>query len=1551
MLPFTSHHPYYTAENARGAVSCCGVHNHAQSKPAGAKAYPFASLRCPCDPPPPTMALAGAPVALRAPSTAPFPARPHPGRNPPSLLVVSASSSPPPPPSPAAADAPARKPFTYSRASPSVRWPDMDLSEYYSEPSSPHVPSFPIPMPPEEEAASVSTGDGLPAGVEVVDAGDGEGEEGGDGPLEASEERQSRTRAKKMTKLALKRAKDWRQRVQFLVDRILSLGPGEFVADVLDAKLVQMTPTDLCFVVKWVGRSSWHRALEMFEYLSLRRWHSAPAHNPRLLTTIISVLGRHRQDALAEEVFCRAMRPLSTSASAAELADVPPSAQVYNAMMGVHARAGRFERVQDLLELMRARGCEPDLVSFNTLINARAKSGRVPPGTAPQLLSEVRRSGLRPDTVTYNTLLSACSHGGTACLEDAVKVYADMEASGCKPDLWTYNVMVSVYGRCGMPQEAERLILELAENGFSPDAVTYNSLLFAYAREGDAEKVGKLCKDMEKAGFKKDEITYNTIIHMYGKQGRHDLAFQFYGEMKLVGCKPDAVTLTVLIDSLGKAGQIMEANDVMSEMLDSGVRPTLRTYSALICGYAKARMLVEAEQMFDHMLQSGIQPDNLAYSVMLDILLKAGNVRKMMVLYRDMVRSGFKPDRSLYMDIIVALKKCNKDDNAEEVVKDMEKVAKMGPQLISSILIKARYFDWGAEMLKHAVAQGYDLDEGDFATLLDSYSSAGMNEEAYALLEFLKEQCPNSHRMLSETSIIMLCKNRQLERALEEYSRMLRIGSLSTTLSVYESLITCCEENETFSEACQLFSDMTFFGVEPSQNIYRSMISIYCKIGFPETAQNLLHQAESAGLLFDNFSPHLIIVETYGKLKLWQRAESLVGRLRNQYQSKVNRKIWNALIHAYAESGRYEQARAIFNIMIRDGPSPSVDSVNGLMQALITDGRLEELYVVIQELQDMDFKISKSTILLMLDAFARAGNIFEVKKIYYGMKATGYLPTMHLYRSMINLLAHGKRVRDVELMVAEMEEAGFKPDLTIFNSMLKMYVKVEDFRKTADVYQKILSNGFQADEETYNTLIMMYCKDQRPEEGLSLFNEMKRQELEPKLDTYKSLLAACGRGQLWEQAENIFESLLSKGCRMDRSMYHVMMKIHRDSGNHSKAEHALFLMREGGIEPTIATMHLLMASYGTAGRAEEAESVLNSLKSSSLDLSTLPYMCVIDAYLKNGNYDMGVKKMLEMKADGLEPDHRIWTCFVHAASLCHETSHGIMLLNTLRDAGFDLPIRLLMEKAESLVIELDSFLDQLGSQENASFNFVNALEDLLWAFERRATALWVFQLAVRKGIYHHNVFRVAEKDWGADFRKLSAGAALVGLTLWLDHMQDASLQGVPESPKSVVLITGTALYNMVSLNNTLKAYLWEMGSPFLPCKTRTGLLVAKAHSLRMWLKDSSFCMDLELKDAPALPKSNSIQLIDGCFMRSGLVPAFKDIHEQLGQVGPKKFARLALLSDENRQKVITADIKGKKEKLEKMKKRGIVRARKPTRLRTGKIVRRRHQKHLQSTSG
>ncbi|KAK3042792.1 hypothetical protein RJ639_001065, partial [Escallonia herrerae] len=1410
------------------------------------------------------------------------------------------------------------KKFSYSRASPSVRWPHLKFTD--TQRNSPQTQFTFAPPPPTHAVEDANFPVNTPDFKDIEETHTEKGRS--DETLEVLG-RPSRTRAKKMTKLALKRAKDWRERVQFLTDRILGLKSEEFVADVLDDRKVQMTPTDFCFVVKWVGRSSWQRALEVYEWLNLRHWYSP---NARMLATILSVLGKANQEALAVEIFNRAEQGAGNAV------------QVYNAMMGVYARNGRFTKVQELLDLMRTRGCTPDLVSFNTLINARLKSGSVVANTVLELLTEVRKSGIRPDIITYNTLISACSRDSN--LEEAVKVFDDMEANKCQPDLWTYNAILSVYGRCGLSNKAERLFKEMESKGFSPDAVTYNSLLYAFAREGNIDKVKEIFEEMLKMGFGEDEMTYNTIIHMYGKHGHPDRALQLYRDMKTSGRGPDVVTFTVLIDSLGKANKITEAANVMSEMLDSGVKPTLRTYSALICGYAKAGKRSEAEETFHCMLRSGIRPDHLAYSVMLDIHLRSSETKKAMILYREMVQDGFTPDLALYEVMLRMLGREVKEEYVQKVVKDMENLCDLDPQVISSLLVKGGCFDYAAKMFRLAIIKGYDLDHQTLVSILSSYSSSGKHSEALELLGFLKENATGHDHLITEALIVIHCKAQKLDAALDEYRKSRNPGLFSGSVAMYESLIKCCEETQLFAEASQLFSDMRFIGLEPSQALYRSMTHMYCKMGFPETAHNLVDQAEVERDPVTDISLYVGLIEAYGKLKLLEKAESVVASLR-QRCSTVDRKAWNALLQTYATSGCYEKARAAFNTMMRDGPSPTVESIKSLMQALVIDGRLDELYVVIQELQDMGFKISKDSILLMLDAFAQAGNIFEVKKIYHGMKAAGYYPTMHLYRVMIGLLSRGKRVRDVEAMVSEMGEAGFNPDLAILNCLLKLYTSIEDFRKTIQVYQQIKEGGLKPDDDTYNTLIIMYCRDRRPEEGLLLMNGMMKEGLDPKLDTYKSLITAFGKQQMLEQAEKLFEKLRSEGYKLNRSFYHLMMKLYRSRGSDSQAEKLLVMMKEGGVEPTIATMHLLMISYGSSGHPMEAEKVLNNMKSTGQDIRALPYSSVIGAYLSNGDYEIGVQKLLEMKVEGVQPDHRVWTCFMRAASLCQVKSEALYLLNAMRDAGFDIPLKILTQNSESLVLEVDQCLEKLEPlEDNAAFNFVNALEDLLWAFELRATASWVFQLAIKRNIYHHDVFRVADKDWGADFRKLSGGAALVGLTLWLDHMQDASLEGFPESPKSVVLITGMSEYNNVSLNSTVKAYLWEMGSPFLPCKTRSGLLVAKAHSLRMWLKDSPFCLDLELKNSSTLPEKNSMQLIEGCYIRQGLVPAFKDINERLGLVRPKKFARLALLSDDKRDRAIRADIEGRKEKLAKLKMNGLARRKSMKKSRKRKFIRR-----------
>jgi pentatricopeptide repeat protein len=941
-------------------------------------------------------------------------------------------------------------------------------------------------------------------------------------------------------------------------------------------------------------------------------------------------------------------------------------------MMGVYARNGRFAEVRKLFDSMQECGLEPDLVSFNTLINARTKASSLGPGLALQLLNEVRQSGLRPDTITYNTLISACTQ--TSNLEDAMKVFYEMLKSECRPDLWTYNAMISVYGRCSMAQEAERLFDEVSVNGFIPDAVTYNALLSAFAKVGDVAKVEHVCNKMVQAGFKRDEITYNTIMNMYGRKGCLDVALCLYNEMKLDGCYPDVVTYTVLIDLLGKANRISEASEVMSRMVEAGLKPNVKTFNALICGYAKAGMRIEAEKAFDHMVQSGIKLDCMAYSVMLDVLLRSnGEIEKVMGLYRSMVKAGFSPDEHLYDVMLKSLMNGNEEDKIKEVINDMEKVFCMNVQSICSVLVKVGCFFQGAEMLKKAVCQGHQPNHEILSSILNAYDSMDRSDDGLALISFVRDHIPSSLSLIAESFIIKLCKNRQTEEAKEEYNKMqvLGYGSFTKNPSLHEHLISCCDEAGFLPDASQFYSDMSFLGIQPSQETYKLLINIYCKLNYPETAEHLMQRAMLNDLLV-----YINIIETYGKLRLWEKAEAFVEKLRH-HEPSLNRRVWNSLISAYAESGRYEEARAVFNQMMKHGPYPSVDSINGLINALIVDKRLDETYVVIQELQDMDFKISKSTIVLMLDAFAREKNIFEVKKIYSGMKAAGYLPNMHLYRSMIPLFADGKQVGDVEVMVEEMEIAGFKPDMFIFNSLLKMYTKIGAYKKTSEVYQRILTAGLKPDEDTYNTLIVMYSRDARPQEGLTLLSEMRKLGLEPKLDSYKSLLAVCVKVQLLEQAEELFQDTRSR-YKLDRLFYHLMLKLYRNSGNHAKAENLLEVMKEDGVEPTIATMHMLMLSYGAAHQPKEAENVLNNLRNSNMLVTALPYSAVIDAYLKNGDYGYGIEKLLELKRDGIEIDHRIWTCFVRAASFCEKKEDALLLLGALKDNGFDLPIRLNM---------------------------------------------------------------------------------------------------------------------------------------------------------------------------------------------------------------------------------------------------------------------------------
>ncbi|KAG0620267.1 hypothetical protein M758_4G203000 [Ceratodon purpureus] len=318
-------------------------------------------------------------------------------------------------------------------------------------------------------------------------------------------------------------------------------------------------------------------------------------------------------------------------------------------------------------------------------------------------------------------------------------------------------------------------------------------------------------------------------------------------------------------------------------------------------------------------------------------------------------------------------------------------------------------------------------------------------------------------------------------------------------------------------------------------------------------------------------------------------------------------------------------------------------------------------------------------------------------------------------------------------------------------------------------------------------------------------------------------------------------------------------------------------------------------------------------------VSALSCTRLINECMMKKDYASGLEQLTKMVNAGIEPGYMTWISVLQACVQCANRLDLLRLLAALRDAGCPLPLRIIMER-DAAMLEVEIWLRNLqGTAADAGQGMVNVLLDILWAFKLRSTASHLYDLAVHLDVYPKNFAKVEEQNWEADFRNLSPGTALIALNHWFIEMQKASLDGFPEPPKEVLMVTGTQGYqNGVSLNKTIRAHLWEMGSPFYMRPPREGALITKGHALLLWLKDSPRCFNLELEDSIIIPKENSMSFFKGAWMSSDAVPVMTQIHTSIGEVWPRKYSKLAHMTETRRIEALAARIENeKRRRLEK----------------------------------
>lgn len=154
--------------------------------------------------------------------------------------------------------------------------------------------------------------------------------------------------------------------------------------------------------------------------------------------------------------------------------------------------------LDEMVEKKKEFGVEPDIVSYNMLLNGYLKKGD--DDGFEEILKEIAHRVLEPNVVTFNCRISKfCGKNESFKAEELLDV---MVSKGIQPNLGTFNPIIEGFCKEGDVGSALRVFKRMkvlkrmnGKEGVSPNPDTYIVLIRSLVEKGGFDKALMICKE------------------------------------------------------------------------------------------------------------------------------------------------------------------------------------------------------------------------------------------------------------------------------------------------------------------------------------------------------------------------------------------------------------------------------------------------------------------------------------------------------------------------------------------------------------------------------------------------------------------------------------------------------------------------------------------------------------------------------------------------------------------------------------------------------------------------------------------------------------------------------------------------------------------------------------------------------------------------------------------------------------------------------------------------------------------------------------------------
>lgn len=315
-----------------------------------------------------------------------------------------------------------------------------------------------------------------------------------------------------------------------------------------------------------------------------------------------------------------------------------------------------------------------------------------------QVHARILTDGHQSDSLLLTTLMdlySCCDR-----CDEASKVFDDIRDR----DTVAWNVLISCCMRNNRTRDAMGLfdIMQSGSDGCEPDDVTCLLLLQACAHLNALEFGEKIHAYIGQHGYGAAGKLCNSLITMYSRCGCLEKAYGVFKGMR----NKNVVSWSAMISGLAMNGHGREAIEAFWEMQKLGIPPDDQTFTGVLSACSHCGLVDEGMMFIDLMSKEfGIAPNTHHYGCVVDLLGRAGLLDQ---AYQLILSMSVKPDSTMWRTLLGACRIHGHVTLGERVVGHL-------------IELKAQ-------------------EAGDYALLLNIYSSAGKWDKVMEVRKFMQEK-------------------------------------------------------------------------------------------------------------------------------------------------------------------------------------------------------------------------------------------------------------------------------------------------------------------------------------------------------------------------------------------------------------------------------------------------------------------------------------------------------------------------------------------------------------------------------------------------------------------------------------------------------------------------------------------------------------------------------------------------------------------------------------------------------------------------------------------